>query len=196
MKKITALSIAMVFNLTAFAQTETEIINKANDLIANKKYETAFKLLQDFDARNEKPDVVLLKEDIALNYFVTSIMHEIFALKDLEKNEDIIKAVQREVYEETAWHFEPEHLIAIQLWRKTPLNPTFVRFTFSGRCHSYNPTQPLDVGIIATHWLNRDQIAEKNRDQLLRSPLVLISIDEYLSGQRYPLSLIKSFLDN
>ena len=114
----------------------------------------------------------------------------------LEKNEEIITAVQREVYEETAWHFEPEHLIAIQLWRKTPLNPTFVRFTFSGRCHSYNPTQPLDVGIIATHWLNRDQIAEKNRDQLLRSPLVLISIDEYLSGQRYPLSLIKSFLDN
>jgi len=29
----------------------------------------------------------------------------------------------------------------------------------------------------------------------LRSPLVLISIDEYLSGQRYPLSLLKSFID-
>jgi hypothetical protein len=25
--------------------------------------------------------------------------------------------------------------------------------------------------------------------------LVLISVDEYLSGQRYPLSLLKSFID-
>jgi 8-oxo-dGTP pyrophosphatase MutT (NUDIX family) len=113
----------------------------------------------------------------------------------LEENEDLLSAIKREVYEETAWHFEPDHLIAIQLWRKNPLSPTFVRFTFSGYCHSYNPTQPLDECIIDTHWLNRDQIEAKYHDQQLRSPLVLLSIDEYLSGQRYPLSLIKSFLD-
>jgi len=53
--------------------------------------------------------------------------------------------------------------------------------------------QPLDDGIVAAHWLTRDEIeAERHR---LRSPLVLISIDEYLSGQRYPLSLLKSFID-
>jgi tetratricopeptide (TPR) repeat protein len=89
MKKI-SIVLMLFLQLTAFAQTETETIKKANDLITEKKYESAFKLLDNFDPRNSKPDVVLLKEDIVLNYFVTSMMHQMFALKDLEKNEDIM----------------------------------------------------------------------------------------------------------
>jgi ADP-ribose pyrophosphatase YjhB (NUDIX family) len=110
-----------------------------------------------------------------------------------EKNEDLIAAVKREVKEETAWHFEPEHLISIQLWRRNPEFPTFLRICFSGRCHGHDPDHPLDDGIVATHWLTRDEIAANQHR--LRSPLVLISVDEYLSGHRYPLSLIQSFLD-
>ena len=110
-----------------------------------------------------------------------------------ENNEDLIAAVKREVNEETAWHFEPEHLISVQLWRRNPEFPTFLRLCFSGHCHSHNPDQLLDKGIVATHWLTRDEIAEQQHR--LRSPLVLISVDEYLSGHLYPLSLIKSFLD-
>ncbi len=110
-----------------------------------------------------------------------------------EKNEDLIEAVKREVKEETAWNFEPKHLISIQLWRKKPESPTFLRICFSGLCHNHQPDQQLDEGIVNTHWLTRDEIAA---DHLrLRSPLVLISVDEYLSGKRYPLSLLKSFLD-
>ncbi len=111
----------------------------------------------------------------------------------LEAGENLIAAVMREVLEETAWQFEPEYIVSIQLWRKNPDSPSFVRVCFSGSCHSHNSAQPLDDGIVASHWLTRDQIeAERHR---LRSPLVLISIDEYLSGQRYPLSLLKSFID-
>ena len=111
----------------------------------------------------------------------------------LEAGEDLIAAVRREVLEETAWQFEPESVVSIQLWRKNPDFPSFVRVCFSGHCHSHNPTQVLDEGIVATHWLTRDEIeAERHR---LRSPLVLISVDEYLSGQRHPLSLLKSFID-
>lgn len=110
-----------------------------------------------------------------------------------ENNEDLIAAVKREAYEETAWHFEPEHLISIQLWRRNPEFPTFLRVCFSGRCHSHNPDKQLDDGIVATHWLTRNEIAANQHR--LRSPLVLISVDEYLSGHRYPLSLIQSFLD-
>ena len=109
----------------------------------------------------------------------------------LEESEDLIAAVKREVFEETGWQFEPEYLVAIQLWRKKPDFPSFMRVCFSGYCHSRNPSQQLDEGIITTHWLSRDEIATK----ALRSPLVLISIDQYLSGQRYPLSLLHSFLD-
>lgn len=111
----------------------------------------------------------------------------------LEEGEDIISAVKREVNEETAWHFEPEYIIAIQLWRKTPDFPTFLRVCFAGNVHSYNADQVLDDGIIATHWLNREEIAEKHKQ--LRSSLVLTSVDAYLSDERYPLSLLKSCLD-
>lgn len=110
-----------------------------------------------------------------------------------EENEDLIAAVKREVQEETAWQFEPEHIISLQLWRRTPDYPTFLRICFSGSCHSHNPEQSLDSGIVATHWLTRDEVALQQAR--LRSPLVLIGIDEYLSGQRHPLSLLKSFLD-
>lgn len=111
----------------------------------------------------------------------------------LEAGETLIDAVKREVFEETAWRFDPKALIAVQLWRKTPEHPSFVRFCFTGDIHSHAPGQPLDEGIIATHWLSRDDIA--TRIHQLRSPLVLLSVDEYLKGQHHPLSLLHSFLD-
>ena len=109
----------------------------------------------------------------------------------LEENEDLLTAIKREVLEEAAWHFTPQALIAVHLWRRNPESETFMRFCFTGQCDHFEANHPLDEGIINTHWLSRDEIATKH----LRSPLVLISIDEYLSGQRYPLSLIQSFLD-
>ncbi len=69
---------------------EAETIKKANDLITEKKYNTAFNLLDKFDPTNDKPNVVLLKEEILLNYFVTSILHQMFSLVDIKKNEDIL----------------------------------------------------------------------------------------------------------
>lgn len=111
----------------------------------------------------------------------------------LDENEDLIHAVKREVKEETAWDFEPEYLIAVQLWRKNPGASTFMRFCFGGTCHSHDPEQALDTGIVQTHWLTRSEIAA--RQARLRSPLVSVCIDQYLSGQRYPLSLLGAYLD-
>lgn len=111
----------------------------------------------------------------------------------LEPGEDLISAVKREVLEETAWQFEPEALVAVQLWRRTPEFPSFVRFCFSGSVHSYNPDQALDTGILATHWLTHGEIMAKHAQ--LRSPLVLICVNEYLKGQHHPLSLLQTYLD-
>ena len=77
-------------SLTIFGQTEVETIKKANDLIIEKKYETAFNVLDKFDPTNDTPYIVLLKEEILLNYFVSSIMHQMFALTDIKKDEDIL----------------------------------------------------------------------------------------------------------
>ena len=111
----------------------------------------------------------------------------------LEESKDLLTAIKREVKEETAWQFEPEYIIAIQLWRRNPGAPSFLRVCFAGQCHSHSPEQPLDTGIITTHWLSRNEIlAQQNR---LRSPLVLKTIDQYLNGDRHNLNLLKSFLD-
>ena len=111
----------------------------------------------------------------------------------LEPNESLIDAVKREVNEETAWQFTPEYITSIQLWRKNPDASSFLRVCFVGQCSDHQKGQKLDEGIIATHWLTRDEIA--NKKSQLRSPLVLTTIDQYLSGERHPLSLLKTFLD-
>lgn len=77
-------------SISVFGQTEIETINTAKNLISDKKYETAFSLLDKFDPTNEKPDIVLMKEEILLNYFVSSIMHQMFALTDIKMDEDIL----------------------------------------------------------------------------------------------------------
>jgi hypothetical protein len=98
------------------------------------------------------------------------------------------------VNEETGWQFKPEFLVSIQLWRRNAKQPTFLRCCFAGLCHDFDPNQILDDGIIATHWLSPVEInAQPKR---LRSPLVAMSVAEYLSGQRYPLSMLKSLLDH
>ncbi|BCG64222.1 MAG: hypothetical protein methR_P1990 [Methyloprofundus sp.] len=111
----------------------------------------------------------------------------------LEPGESLIDAVKREVNEETAWQFTPESVLSIQLWRKQVDSSSFLRVCFIGQCHDHQAEQALDTGIIATHWLTHAEIiAHKAR---LRSPLVLTTIDQYLSGERYPLSLLKTFID-
>ncbi|GFO72245.1 hypothetical protein BJAS_P2319 [Bathymodiolus japonicus methanotrophic gill symbiont] len=111
----------------------------------------------------------------------------------LEAGESLMHAVKREVNEETAWQFTPEYIISIQLWRKTPESPSFLRVCFAGSCHDHEPQQPLDDGIIATHWLTRDEVVAKTSQ--LRSLLVLTTIDQYLQGEHYPLALLKTFID-
>lgn len=111
----------------------------------------------------------------------------------LEAGESLIDAVKREVQEETAWQFSPEALISVQLWRKKPDAPSFLRFCFTGSVDNFNPEQRLDVGIIQTHWFSYAEV--QARQQKLRSSLVLNSIENYLNGQRYPLSILQTLLD-
>lgn len=111
----------------------------------------------------------------------------------LDPGENLIDAVKRETLEETGWLFEPEYVVSLQLWRKAPDASTFLRVCFAGHCSDHDPGRELDVGIIAAHWLSRDEIIAKGKQ--LRSPLVLTSIDQYISGEKHSLSLLKSFLD-
>ena len=82
-------TLILIFSITISLAQETPI-ERANKLIENKKYESAYKVLNQADPSNEQPDIVIAKTDLFLNYFVTSIMHQLFALTDLEPEQDIM----------------------------------------------------------------------------------------------------------
>jgi tetratricopeptide (TPR) repeat protein len=90
MRNLFFLLLFVIFQISVYSQTNRETLTRAGNLVSAKKYASAFQLLQDADPKNGNPDMVLMKEDIAINYFVTSIMHQMFAFKDLEDNEDIM----------------------------------------------------------------------------------------------------------
>jgi tetratricopeptide (TPR) repeat protein len=88
MKQSFAFLLALCFT-PIFAQHD--VIEEATSLIAEKKYESAYHLLYDADPENRIPDLAIAKTELLLDYFVSSIMHQLFALKDLEPGEDISK---------------------------------------------------------------------------------------------------------
>lgn len=107
----------------------------------------------------------------------------------LEENETLVDAIIRETLEESAWHFNPSHLIGIYRWKSLHNNQTYIRFAFTGEVSDFEKTRTLDEGIIETLWLNHEELLE-NRDRL-RSPMVLQCINDYLQGKRFPLELIE-----
>ena len=104
----------------------------------------------------------------------------------LEPGETLTAAVTREVEEETGFAFQATELLGFYLWHCEAANTTFLRLAFCGDATPPADTPTLDDGIIATHWLTREQWAAKQAK--LRSPLVLRCVDDYLAGTRYPLS--------
>lgn len=104
----------------------------------------------------------------------------------LEDGESLAAAAVRETLEETGWTVALEHLIGIQQWRSTEHGDAVLRFSFAARTLSHDPDRPLDTGIHRALWLSRTEIA--GLGDRLRSPLVLLSIDAWLAGQRLPLA--------
>jgi 8-oxo-dGTP pyrophosphatase MutT (NUDIX family) len=100
----------------------------------------------------------------------------------------------REALEETARRFTPSALLGIYLARSDlPRHPqavTYLRFAFVGTVGEAEPGRTLDHGILRTLWLSVDEL--RDRRPMHRSPLVMKCIDDYLAGQRYPLSLVYS----
>jgi ADP-ribose pyrophosphatase YjhB (NUDIX family) len=110
----------------------------------------------------------------------------------LDDGESLLAAATRETLEETGWTVELEHFVAVHQWQSHEHGDQVVRFSFAARGVSHDPTRPLDTGISRALWLRRDEIAALG--DRLRSPLVLQSIDAWLSGQRLPLSIVGSLL--
>jgi len=109
----------------------------------------------------------------------------------LENNESLIDAVKREVFEETAWHFNPIGLSGIYLFTNPYNNITYLRFCFFGECLNFDELSQLDSGIIKTFWISKNDLNSKIYS--LRTPLVLRCIEDYLSGQSISLDILKIY---
>jgi len=105
----------------------------------------------------------------------------------VEDGESLLAAVRRETLEETAWHFEPEALLGLYLWRSARGHTT-LRIAFIGAVRAHEPQRSLDPPVMAAHWLTRGELIARSAQ--LRTPLVLRCIDDYLAGQRLPLTAI------
>jgi len=107
----------------------------------------------------------------------------------LDEGETLIAAVIRETLEETAWHFVPRHLLGMYLWRNEANGRTTVRIAISGDVSHHDPNRRLDHGIIRAQWLRRDELAAQATR--LRSPLVLLCVDDFLGGRRHDLDVLQ-----
>lgn len=107
----------------------------------------------------------------------------------LDHGESLLAAVIRETLEESAWSFQPEALVGIQLWRHPRHDESYLRFSFCGSCDEHDASRPLDKGITQALWLSRDQLLANQHK--LRSPMVMRSIDDYVAGKRYSLEILE-----
>ncbi|NTS78755.1 NUDIX hydrolase [Catenovulum sp. SM1970] len=109
----------------------------------------------------------------------------------LEANETLLDAAKRELYEETGLKLEPQCVLGIYQSEVPEKQIQYLRFCYiielDGECPQ---TSPKDSDIKAAHWFTLDQI--RQRDSQMRSPMVMLCIEDYLSGQSFPLSSVKS----
>ena len=102
----------------------------------------------------------------------------------VEHGESLAAGIVREVGEETGYECEPTHVVGVYLLTR-PGRSTILRVCFACTV-SGDSAGPRDPEILRTHWLTESEL----RLVPPRGPLVLRSVDDYLAGCRYPLTLL------
>ena len=106
-----------------------------------------------------------------------------------EEGETLIEAARREALEETGWDVEPTDVLGLYEFKPEELEYTFLRVAFVAKALRHHPERPLDTGIAGAVWMTREELLACSHRH--RGPAVLRCVDDYLNGQRYPLSLIQ-----
>ena len=89
MKKLFFACTVFVFTFSIQAQKLDD--DQYKKLVKARQYDSAYQLLEKADPKNGNPEIVVKKVDLALNYFVQSMMHRMFSFKDLEEGEELME---------------------------------------------------------------------------------------------------------
>jgi 8-oxo-dGTP pyrophosphatase MutT (NUDIX family) len=106
----------------------------------------------------------------------------------LEDGESLVAAVIRETLEETGWQFEPESIIGLYRWQQPGKETTYLRVAFAGRGVRHDEDRLLDPEIEKVLWMSVEEM--RRQAGRLRSPMVLRTVEDYLAGARFSLSLL------
>lgn len=109
----------------------------------------------------------------------------------LEAAESLVDAAVREAFEETACHVRPHSLIGIYRWGPSGKDLVYLRFAFAAEYLGEEAGRALDAGILRAVWMTPSELASTRERH--RSPLVAQCIDDYRSGRRYDLELIRHY---
>ena len=106
----------------------------------------------------------------------------------VEQGETLFEAALRETLEESRWQVELKGVIGITLYTTTTSGTTYNRTAFYAEPITECLDRAYDKCIERAVWMSYDEIiAAKDK---MRSDRVIKTIDQYLSGHRYPLELI------
>ncbi len=106
----------------------------------------------------------------------------------VDPGEGLLEALVRETREETGLAFTPEAFVGLYLVQAAN-GRDYARVCFAGSVPEGHAAHPEDPVILGCAWLTRAEAALRPR-----SSAVLACLDDYLSGQRLPLSCVGTFL--
>jgi len=92
LNKLAIFFLVVLGSMQSCAQAPETYLTHVDRMVKEKKYKSAIALLDSLDPQNKNPDFVIKKTEIYSKYFVSSIMHQMFAMEDLkpgQKLEDI-----------------------------------------------------------------------------------------------------------
>ena len=110
----------------------------------------------------------------------------------VEPGENIIDAAIRETYEETRWQVKLTSFLGVYAYQPHTKDSTYHRLCFVAEPVNLDSSSVLDPDIDEALWMTVEQIRHDSNE--LRSPLVIKCIDDFLTGQFYPLELFRNKL--
>jgi len=110
----------------------------------------------------------------------------------IESGESPEQAVVREALEEAGCQIEVAELLGVYLWIQPQTRRQFLRIVYTAQLLAQDSTRKLDDGIYAVHWFSIADLRQRQND--LRTPVVLSCIEDYLAGTRQPDNFLRDMM--